>query len=114
MKLKDVVTKLNLEVKTGASNLNNEITGGYASDLLSDVLAGADAGNLWITLQTHQNIVAVASMKDLCGIIIINGRQPEEETIKKAITENIPIILSKEPAFELIGKLYNLGLNAVK
>lgn len=62
MKLKEVVEKLNLEVKTGLDRLDNEVTGGYAGDLLSDILANGKEGNLWITLQIHQNIVAVASV----------------------------------------------------
>lgn len=110
MKLREIVEKLNLEVRAGRDRLDNEITGGYASDLLSDVLANSKEGNIWITLQIHQNIVAVASAKELSGIIIVNGREPEEETIKKANSENIPIVISKLPAFELIGRLYMLNI----
>ncbi len=114
MRLREIIEKLNLEAKVGANRLDNEITGGYASDLLSDVLANSKEGNIWITLQIHKNIVAIASMKDLSGIIIINGREPEEETIQKADEENVPIMISKLSAFELIGKLYNLGIPGTK
>ena len=110
MKIKDVIEKLDLKVITGADKLENKITGGYASDLMSDVLANSEKGNIWITLQGHQNIVAIASLKELSGIVIINGRVPEELTIDKAKIENIPIMTSKMPAFELIGKLYALGI----
>jgi len=114
MKVKQIIEKLNLKVKAGANRLDNEITGGYASDLLSDVLANSEKGNIWVTLQIHQNIIAIASMKELSGIVIINGREPEEITIKKAVTENIPIMVSKMTAFELIGKLYTLGIAGMK
>ena len=114
MKIKDVIEKFNFKIITGSDNLENEITGGYASDLLSDVLANSEMGNIWITLQIHQNIVAIASLKDLSGIILINGREPEKQTIEKAITENIPIMVSKLPAFELIGKLYACGISGLK
>ncbi len=114
MKVKEIIEKLNLEVKTGTNRLDNEITGGYASDLLSDVLANSEEGNIWITLQIHENIVAIASMKGLSGIVIINDREPEEVTINKAEIENIPIMVSKMPAFELIGKLYILGITGSK
>jgi len=80
MKIVELVEKLNLDVRSAKENLDREITGGYASDLLSDVLANSKDGNLWITLQLHQNIVGVASMKDLAGIILVNGREPEPET----------------------------------
>ncbi len=114
MKVKEIIEKLSLEVKAGDNRLDTEITGGYASDLLSDVLANSEEGNIWITLQIHQNIVAIASMKELSGIVIINGRVPEEVTIKKANKENIPIMVSTMPAFELIGKLYTLGIAGMK
>ncbi|MFQ5867358.1 MAG: serine kinase [bacterium] len=111
MKLKEIIEKLNLEIRCGANKLDREINSGYASDLLSDVIANTNKGDLWITLQVHQNIVAVAGMKELSGIVIINGREPEEETVKRAESENIPIMVSKMPAFELIGKLYSLGIS---
>ena len=110
MKVKEIIEKLNLQVKSGAGNLDSEISGGYTSDLLSDVLANSEEGNIWITLQTHQNIVAVASIKQLSGIIIVNSREPAEETLLKAEEEDIAIMVSSLPAFELTGKLYNLGI----
>ena len=114
MKCKDIVEKLHLEVSSASNKLDCEISGGYASDLLSDVLANSNEGNIWITLQVHQNIVAVASMKGLSAIVIVNGRKPEEDTIKKAEEENIPILISKLPAFELIGKLCTLGIGGTR
>ena len=111
MKLKKIVEKFGLDVKCGADKLEQEIGGGYASDLLSDVIANGKAGDIWITLQIHANIVGVASMKDLLGIIIINGRQPEQETIEKAEEEDIHIMVSDMPAFQLVGELYQLGIS---
>ncbi|MBM3710021.1 MAG: serine kinase, partial [Actinobacteria bacterium] len=79
-----------------------------ASDLLSDVIANAKKDSIWITLQIHQNIIGVAVLKELAGIIIVNGRKPEAETLKKAEQENIPVMVTELPAFEIIGKLYGL------
>ena len=114
MKIAELVQKLNLEVRAAKGNLERGITGGYASDLLSDVLANSKEGNLWITLQIHQNIVGVASMKGLAGIILVNGREPEPETLEKAETENIPLMVSEMPTFELVGRLYNLGVGGTE
>lgn len=110
MKLLEIVDSLSLDVKTPAIDLNREVTGGYASDLLSDVIGNAKEGFVWITLQIHLNIVAVASLKGLAGIILVNNRVPGEDTLKKATEENIPIMTSPLPAFELAGRLYTLGL----
>ncbi len=110
MKLTELIQKLNLDVRSAKVNLEREVTGGYASDLLSDVIANGKEGNIWITLQIHHNIVAVASMKDLAGIILVNGREPEQETIEKAEAENMAIMVTEMPTFELVGKLYGLGV----
>ena len=110
MKLRELAKTLGLNVKTAKSVLEGEVTGGYAGDLLSDVLANSKKGNIWITLQTHVNIVAVASSKELSGIIIVNGRIPEDETLKRAEEEKIPIMLTSLSAFGVICKLYELGV----
>ena len=108
MNIKDVIEKLQLKALSGQDKLDEEVTGGYTSDLLSDVIANSKEGDLWITLQTHQNIIAVAKLKDLAGIIIVNNREPDEETLQKAKEENVPLLCSQEIAFETSGKLYAL------
>jgi len=108
MKLKEIVNKLGLEILTAESELEVEISDGYTSDLLSDVIAHAQERNLWVTLQTHPNIVAVAKLKDLAGIILVHGRQPEKETKKKAQEEKIPLLGTAENAFIISGQLYAL------
>lgn len=113
MKLRDIADRLELKVRTTADRLDAEVTRGYASDLLSDVLANGRKNDVWITLQIHPNIVAVASMKELAGIMIINGREPAAETLAKANEENIPLLVSRLPAFELIGRLYGLGIGGI-
>jgi hypothetical protein len=110
VKLSDLIDALGLEATSARSELQKEVTGGYAGDLLSDVIANGREGNVWVTLQAHQNIVAVAVMKDLAGIILVGGRNPEGDTLERAEAENVPIMVSKLPTFELIGRLYGLGL----
>lgn len=89
-------------------NMSKAITGCYISDMLSDVMAKSKEGELWITLQTHPNIVAVAVIKGLSAIILTNGRQPEAETAKKAEKEGLPILIYKGSTFEAAGKIYML------
>jgi len=108
MILRRIIEELGLEEKTNSSNIANEVTGAYVSDLLSDVIANSKEGELWITLQAHPNIVAVASLKELSGIILVNNRQPEQETLKRAMEEEIPLMTTELPAFQLAGKLYKL------
>lgn len=110
MKLNEIVEKMGFEVKAGKDFLDREVTGGYAGDMLSDVLAHSSKGNLWITIQTHLNIVAVAFAKELAGIVLANGRIPPDDTVKKAEEERVPILVSQLPAFKIIGELYLMGL----
>lgn len=110
MKLQEIVDSLSLDVRAQGTDLNREVSGGYVSDLLSDVIGNSKEGNIWITLQTHQNIVAVAALRNLSGIILINGRSPDADTLKKAHEEGVPILVSPLPAFEVAGRLYSLGL----
>lgn len=111
MTLREVAEKLEMKPVSALSRLSQEFTGGYVSDLLSDVMANAKAGDVWITLQIHQNIVAVATLKELAAIIIIGGRQPEKQTLAKAEEETIPILLSGLSAFEVAGRLYQMGIS---
>jgi hypothetical protein len=106
--IREVVDSLKLDVKTAKGDLERAVTGCYISDLLSDVMANAKEGEVWITLQTHPNIVAVAALKNLAGIIITNKRTPEEETLKKAEDERIAVAVSPSSTFEVGGILYNL------
>ena len=94
----------------GQSAAGREIQGGYASDLLSDVMANSREGDIWVTLQKHVNIVAVAQLNGLAAIVLVNGRQPEADTIVKAEENGIPIISTPLPAFEAAGILYGLGV----
>ncbi|MFZ2146146.1 MAG: hypothetical protein WAV28_02910 [Sedimentisphaerales bacterium] len=114
MKLIELIQKLNLSVRSAKGSLEREVTGGYASDLLSDVIAHSKEGNLWITLQIHQNIVGVASLKDLAGIILVNNREPETETLEKAEAENVVIMVTEMTTFELVGRLYSLGITGTE
>jgi predicted transcriptional regulator len=110
MKLKELIEKLNLELKSASTALDADVTHAYSSDILSDVMSHARDGSIWITLQTHRNIVSVAELKSFAGIILIGGRRPDEETLKKANEENIPILSTKLSTFEIVGKLYELGI----
>ncbi|MDA8214431.1 MAG: DRTGG domain-containing protein [Nitrospiraceae bacterium] len=107
LKVSDIAEKIGLDIGV-KGELNKDITGCYISDLLSDVMANSKDGELWITLQTHPNIVAVAVIKGLSGIIITNGRFPEPDTVKKAESENITIFTTHRTTFEIAGLLYNM------
>ena len=111
MKVRDIVEKMKLEVFSGAENLDNEIKGGYASDLLSDVMGFAKEGHVWVTLQTHKNVIAIASLKELAAIVLVKGNRPEEDMLAQAKEEGIPVLGTAEQTFETVGRIYSM-LNA--
>ena len=92
------------------AELSREVSSGHASDLLSDVLANAPQGGLLVTIQVHMNVIAVAAHAGLAGVIFTTGRTPEEAVREKAVEEKIPLFVSEEPTFDIVGKLYTLGL----
>ncbi len=114
MKIREIVKACNLQLLTGEKMQDREITGGYVSDLLSDVMAHCKKGAVWITLQAHPNIVAVAVLKEISGIIIVNGRKPENDTITKAETESVTIMSTERSAFDVAGQLYGMGLRGTR
>jgi len=110
MKLEEVARHLSLEVCAAAARLGTEVTGGYVSDLLSYVMARAKEGNLWVTVQSHPNIVAVASLVNLAGIIITEGGRPDAGTVEKAEQEGVPILTTQLTSYEVAGRLWELGV----
>ena len=110
-KIKDM---LGLNLVGGEKGLEKEIKGGYCGDLLSNVMANAEEGCIWITVQTHQNIVAVAVLKNIAGIIITGNNMPEENTKKRADEEGIPLFVTDMNSFEIAGRLYEAGIGKIK
>lgn len=109
MNLANIIEKLDLKVLCGEEKLEHTaVSGGYVGDLLSDVMANGKAGQLWITRQPHQNIIAVASLKDMAGIILVQGKEPEADTLRKAQQEGIPLFTGNLQSFEIAGQLYAL------
>ena len=112
MRLEDLVQVLELEELTigDPSNTDADITRGYASDLLSDVLANAPTGGILVTLQVHLNVIAVASHAGLRAVIFSCGRRPEDDVVERSTEEGLSLYASKADTFELAGRLYQMGL----
>ena len=109
----DCIFKLRASVKKlahGMLDMQAEVTGGYASDLLSNVMGQAEPGMVWVTMQGHQNVAAVASLIGLAAVVVAGGAPVEEETLKKADANNINIAVTDLPAYVVAGQLYALGI----
>ena len=110
MRLEELAQKLELRELTQGVVHGGEVTGGYASDLLSDVLVHAPAGGVLITLQVHLNVIAVASHAGLQAVIFSSDRIPEQDVIDRAVGEDLCLYASSADTFEIAGRLYEMGL----
>jgi hypothetical protein len=110
MTLSDLAARLDLKVYTADIPLERAVLGGYASDLLSDVIGHGRKDDLWVTMQVHPNIIAVAVLKELAGVVLVNGREPAAETLAQAEKEGVLILGTRLSAFELVGRLYGMGV----
>ena len=105
-----MVEKFDLTIAAGEKALDREVMDGYCGDLLSEIMGNAPAGCAWMTVQGHQNVVAVAVLREMAAIIITGGQKPDEETIAKADQESIPILLWPNSSFSLAGRIYGAGV----
>lgn len=111
MTLDEIILKLDLTILTAPKDFSAITPStGYMSDLLSCVMAGAARHAIWVTLQAHTNIVAVAALLDLSAIIITEGAMPDPETITKANDEGITLLSTSNPSYAIVGNLWEMGL----
>ena len=106
MKIQDIVKALGCEVL--AEGNNEDVTAGYTSDLLSDVMGNCPEGSIWITIQRHMNVIAVAQLKRIVAILMVNGARPDQDVLTRAKEEGIFILSCKENAFQVSGKAFAL------
>ena len=108
MTIKDITDALEFTVYTEGDGLVGNVSGGYVSDLLSDVMGHSKEGELWITLQSHVNVVAIASLKELSAIVLVKGIVPDVDVIRKATEEGIPLLGTAGGTFDTAGKLFQI------
>ena len=108
MTLREMIEKLELIVVAETGALDETMSGGYVSDLLSHVMGQAKAGQIWVTMQGHQNIIAVASLVGLAAVIVAGGVEPEEQTVVKARDQEVVLCKTNLSTYEVVGRLYNL------
>jgi hypothetical protein len=113
--LATIIDKLELKVLTAEKDFSQiSVKNGYTSDLLSCVMAGAPNQSIWVTLQAHNNIVAVAALLELSAIIITEGATPDSVTIHKANEEGITLLQTEHNSFQVVGMLWELAIRSEK
>jgi len=110
--VRTIVQALDLQIVAGHAALERPITGGYCADLLSCVMARAKANNVWITLQAHPNVLAVAVLLELAAVIVTEGIQPDATTCQKAQAEEVIVLSSPHTTYAVVARLAALGVAA--
>jgi len=110
MNVRELVEKFRLTIAAGEAGLDHEINGGHCGDLLSEVMGNAPIGCAWLTIQGHQNIVAVALLREMAAIILTGGNKPDVMTRERADQEKIPILLTDALTYDLAGRLFAAGI----
>lgn len=110
MKVREIAERLKLRPLTEEAGLDREIGGAYCGDLLSWVMSHGAKDNIWITVQVHPNIVAVAVLVEFSCVIIPEEIEVDSITLEKARNEGIAILHSPDNAFEICSKLKAAGV----
>ena len=108
MTVKELQSKLNLNALNEVSD--TEIDGAFISDMVSDVMAGAKAGNIWVTVQTHKNVIAAANLVDVPAVIVVRGKKVPEDTVQMADKVGVTLFATDLDTFQMAAKLIEAGV----
>jgi len=108
MRLKELGEKL--ELKGVTQVFERDVTGVYISDMVSDVIANAKAGDLLVTVQLHSNVIAAANLVDICGIVATQGKLPTDDVVRMAEKAKITIFSTDLNRWQMATKLYEAGV----
>ena len=112
MDIQQILPLIKGKLLTEGSDTSRSISSGYACDLLSWVMARGKKDMAWVTVQTHLNVIAIASLHEMSCVIMPENIKMEENSLKKAKEEGIAVISSPLSAYALCGILYQQGIPA--
>ncbi|MDY0296174.1 MAG: DRTGG domain-containing protein [Acidobacteriota bacterium] len=106
MKLSQIIDGLGCDVLVQGRDV--DVIDGYASDLLSDVMANCPEGAVWLTLQRHLNVIAVAQLKRIPAIVVTNNGRPDDAVLEKADEEGLTILTTAMDTFSAAGRIFRM------
>jgi serine kinase of HPr protein (carbohydrate metabolism regulator) len=108
MKLQEIIDKLSLKPLTNIEE--REVSGVFISDMLSDVMGNAQSGSLWLTVQSHKNVVSAANLVDISAVVVTNGKEVPADTVELANRFHVIILSSELTTYELAKNLMQAGI----
>ena len=112
MLVSELISLIEAKNLTPALSEDREVTCGYVCDLLSCVMSHGDSGMAWVTVQTHMNVIAVAVLSEMACVILPESIDMEEESLAKAVSENMVVLQSPLTAFDICGRMAAKGIPA--
>jgi predicted transcriptional regulator len=111
MKVSEIAERLGLEIYTAKeAACTIDVKGCYIGDLLSLAMSKVEINNVWITIQTNVNVVAIAALTDAACILLADGFSPDENTVKKANEQDVVILGGDISAYDAAVKLSEFGI----
>ncbi len=108
MRVQEIVDRLELKPVTRV--FDKDVTGVYISDMVSDIIANAKAGNLLVTLQIHNNVIAAANLVDIAAIVVTQGKKPTDDVVKMAEKAQITVVSTELNRWQVATRLYESGI----
>ncbi|MBN2563649.1 MAG: serine kinase [Phycisphaerae bacterium] len=103
-----------LAEKTGLNSLSEyddkEVEGVYISDMVSDIITGAKANGVLVTLQTHKSLIAAANLVDVAAVVFVRGKKPADDVVQLAKKAGIGLFVTDVDTWSFAMKLYAVGM----
>lgn len=114
MNIEQIAEVLNAEILTNFSNEHTDITYGFASDLMSDVLAYANSDSLLVTGLNNSQVIRTAEMLDITNVLFVRGKMPCKEIIALAEQNSISVLTTNYTMFKSCGLLVLNGMKGIE
>lgn len=114
MKIKDMIKVLNADILTDFSREDTDIQCGFASDLMSDVLAYANSESLLVTGLNNAQVIRTAEMMDMDTVLFVRGKKPCKEVLELAVENSVTVLTTDYTMFKTCGLLALNGMRGIE
>ena len=104
MKINDVISSI--EAKLVCGSAEREFDGVYVGDLLSRAMSHVGADNIWITIMSNVNVVAVATLTEPSAVVLAEGVILQDDALKSADDNGITVLSTELSAYEICVRLH--------
>lgn len=107
MTVSDICKKLNAVLVCGETD--KAFNGVYVGDLLSRAMSHVESDNIWVTIMSNVNVIAVATLTEPAAIVLAEDVSLQNDALEGAKENNITVLQSPLSAYEICARLYKAG-----